>query len=256
MVPQTESFCYKVVPKAALETQTCSCCLISNWRETALFSLPLWLNSKGVGDNWVLFLFVMVSLFYLHLSVKYTDSKWTRNAITSCPVGPELLNSWHSAEAESEDWCVGKQFKFFTGKYSRCHYLLFIRMKISPLCLLKKVVRKIALNLFLKFVLIMWQREKVSLPSFLSLPFFSFFPKQTKLSPINVPISEGKELLMHTLILVVHPIRKSWNDWYLKCYHLRWILPSSTDLQQLHFFLLSLSFFFFLSFFPTCKDKM
>ena len=63
MVPQTENFCYKVLPKAALETQICSCCLISNWRETALFSLPLWLNSKGVGDNWVLFLFVMVSLF-------------------------------------------------------------------------------------------------------------------------------------------------------------------------------------------------
>ena len=182
---------------------------------------------------------------HLHLSVKYTDSKWTRNAIISCPVGPELLNSWHSAEAESEDWCVGKQFKFFTGKYSRCHYLLFIRMKISPLCLLKKVVRKIALNLFLKFVLIMWQKEKVSLPSFLSRPFFSFFPKQTKISPISIPISEGKELLMHTLILVVRPIRKSWNDWYLKCYHLRWILPSSTDLQQLHFFLLSLSFLFF-----------
>lgn len=149
-------------------------------RHSALFSLPLWLNSKGVGDNWVLFLFVMVSLFlwdsHLHLSVKYTDSKRARNAIISCPVCPELLNSWRSAETESEDWCVGKQFKFFTGKYSQCHYLLFIRMKISPLCLLKKVVRKIALSLFLKFVWIMWQRGK-SFFCPLSFPFLFFFPQ-------------------------------------------------------------------------------
>ena len=111
---------------------------------------------------------------HLHLSVKYTDSKRARNAIISCPVGPELLNSWRSAETESEDWCVGKQFKFFTGKYSQCHYLLFIRMEISPLCLLKKVVRKIALSLFLKFVWIMWQRGKSFFCS-LSFPFLFFF---------------------------------------------------------------------------------
>lgn len=91
----------------------------------------------------------------------------------------------------------------------------------------------------------------------LSFPFlFFFFPKQTKISPINVPISEGKELLMHTLILVVRPIRKSWNDWYLKCYHLRRILPSSTDLQQLRFsFFLSLFFLFFLHTKTTCKPR-
>ena len=98
------------------------------------------------------------------------------------------------------------------------------------------------------------ERKKFLLLSFLSLPFF-FFPKQTKISPINVPISEGKELFMHTLVLVVRPIRKSWNDWYLKCYHLRWILPSRTDLQQLHFFLLSLSFLFFFLFFLHTKTK-
>lgn len=48
------------------------------------------------------------------------------------------------------------------------------------------------------------EREKFLLPSFLSLPFF-FPPKQTKISPINVPISEGKELFMHTLILEYAP---------------------------------------------------
>ena len=236
--------------------------MISDWRDTLLCS-PSPTPPTELQRCWAQLSLVFICHGFpflwnshLHLSVKYTDSKWTRNAIISHPVGPELLNSWRSAEAESEDWCVGKQFKFFTGNYSQCHYLLFIRMKISPLCLFKKVVRTIALNLFLRFVRIMWQRGKVSFALFPFPSLFFFFPKQAKISPINVPISEGKELLMHTLILVVRPIRKSWNDWYLKCYHLRQILPSSTDLQQLRFsFFLSLFFLFFLHTKTTCKPR-
>lgn len=175
-------FCYKVVPKAALNPNPQLLPMISNWRDTLLCSPPpLDWTQRCWGQLSLVFIchgFPFLWDSHLHLSLKYM--KTSQNVTISCPVCPELLNSWRSVETESEDWCVGKQLNFLQESI-QCHCLLFIRMKISPLCLLKKVVRKIALSLFLKLSEYVAEREKFLLPSFLSLPFF--FPKANQNKP-------------------------------------------------------------------------
>lgn len=90
-IPQTKNVCYKAVLKIALETQACGCCLISERGKVPLGPVPISLNSEGAGSNWVLFLFVMDSLFVRQLR-KFLSKTYRQQMNQKCknplPTGP------------------------------------------------------------------------------------------------------------------------------------------------------------------------
>lgn len=66
-IPQTKNFCYKAVLKTAWKPRPAAVVWFPNEARCLFGPLPISLNSKGVGSNWVLFLFVMDSLFVRQL---------------------------------------------------------------------------------------------------------------------------------------------------------------------------------------------